>query len=132
MSHPIPPRILLVDDTNRLREAVARQLRDRGCDVETAPNGLEGLDRLAHGPFDAVVSDISMPLMDGLTFLRHALARDPSLRHRFILCSAEPLRSQDVDQAVPFLPKPFTGSELWALLERLFAARPDAPLLNGR
>ncbi len=127
MSNPTPPRILLVDDASHLRDAVARQLRSRGCDVETAANGLEGLDRLAHGPFDAIVTDVSMPLMDGPTFLRQATARDPSLRPRFILCSAEPLREQDAEPGVPFIRKPFGSGELWALLERLFVAKADAP-----
>lgn len=132
ISHRVPVpqpariRILLVDDATRLREALARDLRRRGCDVQTEANGLEGLHRLAYGEFDLVVSDIQMPGMDGLSFRRRALERDPSLRHRFLLCSAMPAELL-ADPDIHFLQKPFTAGALWATLTRLLRARSDQP-----
>ncbi len=64
-------RILVVEDTQFFRQLITNQLRSAGHEVVLAVNGREGLDRLAEGPFDLVVSDIEMPVMDGMTFARH-------------------------------------------------------------
>jgi two-component system chemotaxis sensor kinase CheA len=63
-------RILVVDDTQFFQKLVADYLRSQGHEVKVADNGRDGLARLRAEPFDLVVSDIEMPVMDG-----HALAR---------------------------------------------------------
>src|SRR5262245_51674395 len=70
-------RILFVDDEENLLAAVARQLR-KEFDVETALGGelgLEAIDR--NGPYAVVVSDMRMPGMDGIEFLRRVKDRMP-------------------------------------------------------
>jgi two-component system, chemotaxis family, sensor kinase CheA len=69
------PRILLVDDTPFFREAVGRYLIAAGLQVTSAVHGKDAIEKLAQGPFDLVVSDIEMPVMDGWTFARHARER---------------------------------------------------------
>lgn len=125
MSPPVRLRILLVDDEPLLRDALARFLGRHGCEVTTAAHGLEALDRLAHETFDAIVSDIDMPEMDGFTFRSRVLVHDPALANRFILCSGSALHGHRVDPAIHFLQKPFEGGELLAAVERLFAEWPD-------
>jgi two-component system chemotaxis response regulator CheY len=62
-------RVLIVDDSERIRLMVAAVLQAVGCSVVTAANGLSGLAQFrAHAP-DAIVTDINMPVMDGLTFV---------------------------------------------------------------
>lgn len=63
-------RILVVDDANLVRLYYRQILEETGFEVEEALNGLEALERLLASPADAVVVDINMPLMDGVTFLR--------------------------------------------------------------
>jgi len=63
-------RILVVDDTQFFRQLIKSQLESAGHEVVLATNGREGLERLAEAPFDLVVSDIEMPVMDGLAFAR--------------------------------------------------------------
>jgi EAL domain-containing protein (putative c-di-GMP-specific phosphodiesterase class I) len=70
------PRILLVDDDAALLRAYQKTLTLAGCSVETASNGKLGLARMDAGPFDAIVSDVSMPEMGGLEFLRAVRRRD--------------------------------------------------------
>ena len=71
-----PRRLLLVDDTPFFLEVVKRYLTAEGHEVETAVNGEEGLARLAAGrPFDLIVSDIEMPVMDGWEFARETRRR---------------------------------------------------------
>jgi signal transduction histidine kinase/CheY-like chemotaxis protein len=73
-------RILLVDDEVLVREFLAEQLEDEGFRVQVAANGAEALDRLAAGQtVDVLVSDFSMPGMDGLAVIRAARERCPHL-----------------------------------------------------
>ena len=121
------PRILIVDDEPAIRRALSRYLHRHGCDVETAAHGLEGLDQLGRDSFDAVVSDVQMPRMDGVAFRSAALERQPRLRDRFLLCSSLPLPMPlATDPTVHFLPKPFDGTELWEALTSLLTPRPEA------
>jgi two-component system chemotaxis response regulator CheY len=62
-------RILVVDDANLVRLYYRQILEETGFEVEEALNGIEALERLLASPADAVIVDINMPLMDGVTFL---------------------------------------------------------------
>ncbi len=65
------PRILLVDDDTALLQALpqALSLRIPGIQVVTSDSALEALERIQHYDYDAIVSDIKMPGMDGLALL---------------------------------------------------------------
>ena len=63
-------RLLLVEDTNFFLQLVKGYLEDAGFEVSTAVNGREGLAMLEAGPFDLVISDIEMPVMNGFEFLK--------------------------------------------------------------
>jgi two-component system, chemotaxis family, chemotaxis protein CheY len=62
-------RILVVDDANLVRFYYRQILEAAGFEIEEALNGLEALERLLASPPDAVIVDINMPLMDGVSFL---------------------------------------------------------------
>jgi CheY-like chemotaxis protein len=59
-------RIMIVDDEESVLMLLRELLQTRGYEVVTARNGREALDRLAHLSVDMVVSDIYMPMMDGI------------------------------------------------------------------
>ncbi len=64
-------RVLVADDDPEMLGAVADALTRLGCEVTRADSGAGLVDQLANeGPFDLIVSDISMPWMDGLRTLR--------------------------------------------------------------
>jgi len=69
-------RVLVVDDDDGVRRTMARVLRVAGYDVEAAENGAVALSLLGGSRFDVVVSDISMPGMDGIRLLREIRGRD--------------------------------------------------------
>jgi PAS domain S-box-containing protein len=63
-------RVLLVEDNEVNRDLATELLGDLGIQVTIAVNGREGVDRVAAEPFDLVLMDIQMPVMDGLTATR--------------------------------------------------------------
>lgn len=63
--------ILIVDDSASLRQVVKIALMDAGYDVIEAGNGQEGLQRLDGRKIHLIVSDVNMPIMDGITFLKN-------------------------------------------------------------
>ncbi len=73
-------RVLIVEDTPFFRHIEAQYLEDAGCVVTTAENGLEALEKLSGGKFDVIVSDIIMPVMDGLEFIKN-VRKDPRYRN---------------------------------------------------
>jgi len=75
-------RFLIVDDEPALLRAMRRVLQAAGPNwtVVCARHGAEALDCLTKNSFDAVVLDLHMPVMDGLTLLRHLVAHYPGVR----------------------------------------------------
>ncbi|HET8933998.1 MAG TPA: response regulator [Polyangiales bacterium] len=63
--------VLTVDDSVSLRKLVASTLSTAGHQVVEASNGMEGLEILKTRKFNLIISDINMPVMDGLTFIKH-------------------------------------------------------------
>src|SRR5580765_1682332 len=67
-------KVLIVDDSSVMRKIVERALRQAGLDlteVLEASNGAEALTEVKKGTLDMILSDINMPVMDGLEFLRN-------------------------------------------------------------
>lgn len=75
-------RILLADDEAAARDLVFRALQADGHSVAQAQDGQEALDVLTADPaaFDLVVSDVQMPVLDGISLVEKALALSPKLR----------------------------------------------------
>lgn len=73
------PSVLLVEDSVLTRTMEKRILEDNGYEVTTAVDGLDGLNMLGHRTFSAVVSDVMMPNMDGLTLTAH-IRREPRFK----------------------------------------------------
>jgi len=73
---PARRKVLVVEDTEFFRRLVSSYLSAEGCDVVDAGNGAEALEKLDRETFDAVISDIEMPEMDGLTLARR-VRQDP-------------------------------------------------------
>lgn len=63
-------RILVVEDTQFFQRLISKHLEQAGYQVVTATDGRDGLSKLLGGTFHLVVSDIEMPVMDGLDFAR--------------------------------------------------------------
>jgi len=70
-------KVLIIDDSSTMRKIVTRSLRQAGLDFDTileAGDGQEALQMLAKESVDIILSDINMPNMDGIEFLRQKSA----------------------------------------------------------
>lgn len=76
---PLPPRVLVIDDSLTMRLFYRSLLDAAGFTVEEAANGGEGYDRVLAEPFDLLIVDVNMPKMDGYTLLR-TVRQDPGVR----------------------------------------------------
>ncbi len=75
--------ILIIDDDPALLDVLALALEDEGHEVQTAEDGMRGLERLRARPPELVVSDINMPELDGFALCRELRAdgfRAPIIR----------------------------------------------------
>ncbi|MEV4138455.1 response regulator transcription factor [Dactylosporangium sp. NPDC049742] len=121
-------RVLVVEDERRLAQLLARGLTEAGHDTETRFTGPDGLLAAAGGHFDAVVLDVMLPGLDGVTVcqrLRQAGHRVPVL---MLTARGEvPDRVAGLDAgADDYLTKPFSFDELLARLRALHRRSADA------
>jgi len=114
-------RVLVVDDEAMSARIMARQLISEGYLAQAETSAIKATERLASEPFDVVVSDLRMPHMDGLDFLRIIRERNPNLF--VIMMSAFGTVDRAVELMVAgasdFLTKPFPLEVLTVRLEKL-------------
>lgn len=112
-------RILIVDDSSVMRKIVERSLRQAGLDslvVYEASNGQEGLDMLRAKQVDLILSDINMPSMDGLEFLRQIQTQKLATNVPVVMITTES-SEEHVKQAIQsgargYIRKPFTAEQV--------------------
>ena len=120
-------RILLIDDDDRLRQAVGQVLSDEGHIVVEAREGAEAIRLYRAEPADLVMCDLFMPGKDGLETIRELRAEFPGVR--IIALSGGAFQgTMDLLSvarhmgAAAVLSKPFKMPELFALIDRLIKA----------
>jgi two-component system, chemotaxis family, chemotaxis protein CheY len=119
-------RILIVDDSVVMRMIVERALRHAGIDLDEvlqAANGAEGLAALelaaaSGAPFDLILSDVHMPVMDGLDFLLEKQRRNLAPGVPVIMITADD-KDSHVSRAIAagaqgYISKPFTLEQIRA------------------
>jgi two-component system chemotaxis response regulator CheY len=114
-------KLLIVDDSNVIRRAIARSLESRRCDVRTAGDGEEALAVFEEFSPDAITMDITMPKLDGLACIRAMISRNPETRILVISALADKQTAMEAVElgAQGFLLKPFTPNRLVTEIECL-------------
>lgn len=115
----VPLTILVVDDECGVREVTSLLLEEEGYRVMQARDGVEALAAIAAQQIDLVLSDISMPRLDGLTLARRLRRTAADLP--VVLMSAHPAAADLAGVAV--LPKPIAPARLSAAIAGALAAR---------
>jgi DNA-binding NtrC family response regulator len=124
-------RLLIVDDEEMKRTALRAEAEKRGYEAEDAPHAVEGLERVRASYFDIVITDLRMPRMDGLTFLKRILEVSPDTTVLIMTAygtvenAVEAMRAGARD----YLLKPFSSEELFLRIGRIMEYR-EALALN--
>jgi DNA-binding response OmpR family regulator len=114
-------RLLLIEDSSRLRATLERGLRKAGYAVDAARDGREGLWLATENEYDVIVLDLMLPEIDGLTVLR--TLREKGKTTHVLVLSAKDMVEDRVQGlrlgADDYMVKPFSFDELCARLEAL-------------
>ncbi|MBI4598436.1 MAG: hybrid sensor histidine kinase/response regulator [Candidatus Omnitrophica bacterium] len=112
--------VLVVDDEPKIRKLLEQMLRDSGCAVRTAADGVEGLELFTCKPADLVLTDIKMPKLSGVELLEQLKQLDPLVNVAVITGNASLEGAVDVmrDGACDFLSKPFELTQVQAIVYR--------------
>jgi two-component system cell cycle response regulator CpdR len=121
------PRVLIADDEASMRVLVARALAMDGHDTVTAHDGAEALDILTrdHGAFDLLLTDIQMPVMDGIALALSAARDFPDLTILLMTgYAAQRERASNLSAiAHDVISKPFSVAEIRAAVADALAAK---------
>jgi len=113
-------RVLVIDDEENMQHMLKALLGKAGYDVESAADGIQGLQRLEASDFDFVLCDIKMPRMDGMTFLKKACENHPD--KTYIMMSAYGTVDVAVEAmkkgAYDYISKPFKTDEVLLTLKK--------------
>lgn len=109
--------ILIVDDSSTMRKIISRSLRQAGLpvdDIVEAGDGIEGLNALAGNKVDLILSDINMPNMDGLEFIKAVRANGNNVPIVMITTEGgeDILKEAMNNGASDSIKKPFTPDQL--------------------
>jgi two-component system, chemotaxis family, chemotaxis protein CheY len=118
-------RILAVDDSAAMRQMVGITLTGAGHEVQQAADGREALQIAERQKFDLVITDVNMPVMDGLTLVRH-LRNLPSYRGvPLLVLTTEATTEKKLEGkaagATGWLVKPFNPDRLLATVAKVLS-----------
>lgn len=124
-------RVLVVDDDTSIRMLCSEALSIAGCAVDRAADGDEALKNLKGSRYDLVISDVDMPVLDGIGLYLSILKEHPYLRNRVLFITGS--ASNDVLSTLGlmkqrYLVKPFKLSHLIDLAEEIMTGQPEIPV----
>ena len=125
-------RVLLVDDEGEFVETLAKRMKARGLDVQTAETGEAAVEKVEGREYDVVVLDLAMPGIDGIETLKRVRRLNPDIQ--VILLSGHGTVSKSVEAmklgAVDFLEKPANFQDLLSRVKD--ASEKKMLLVEGR
>jgi diguanylate cyclase (GGDEF)-like protein len=114
-------KILVVDDEEPMRKLLATSLSLRGHQCVTANNGVEALDKIMEAKFDALITDVVMPEMDGITLTKELSKRYQNLPVMVMTGYSGEFTAETAiaSGAREFINKPFSSSEFLVRFEKM-------------
>lgn len=119
----MPKKILVIDDDPKMLVLEKTILVQGGFAVETASDGIEGLEKLQAGPYDGIVLDVMMPRMDGYETAKRIKKLDEHKTTPIVMVTASIERSALPQGfrsgAVAFMNKPFTAKKFLTVIQTI-------------
>jgi len=118
-------KILIVDDSEGTRTLCSKILEKEGYRVTQAENGEQALKRIKENSYDLIVTDLMMPVMDGMELLEHIKAFHPDLPVIIMTAYASVATAVEAIKkgAYDYVPKPFNPGELQITIEKALERR---------
>ncbi len=116
--------VLIIDDSESIREVISSGLEQSGYNVIKGINGEDGLDCLhATESVDLVITDLNMPVMDGISFLK-AVRSDAKYKYLPIIILTTESQEQKKQEAknagaTGWIIKPFSNEKLLAVIKKI-------------
>ncbi|HPA37510.1 MAG TPA: response regulator [Phenylobacterium sp.] len=118
--------ILTVDDSASIRQAIKVALSGEGYEVAEAADGSQGLAKADSAHFDMIITDLNMPVMDGLTMIRQLRAKPAHQGVPIIFLTTESdadIKAQAKSAgATGWLTKPFDPDQLIRIVKKVLAS----------
>ncbi len=115
-------RVLIVDDSVSMRQMVSFTLRDAGYEIVEATNGRDALNKINGVKIDMVITDLNMPEMDGIEFIRQLRARAEMRFTPVVMLTTESQEAKKQEGkragASGWIVKPFTPEQLIGVVRR--------------
>ncbi len=114
-------KVLAVDDSATMRNLVKIALEAEGFSVDTAQNGQEALELTKKNTYDIVISDINMPVMDGLQFLKEFRSFNRTTPFLMLTTETEAKKKEEAKRlgATGWIVKPFKPEDLIKVVRRV-------------
>lgn len=117
-------KILIVDDSESIREIISMGLTNQGYEVIKGINGLDGMKNLLlGGKVDLVITDLNMPVMDGITFLKEIRKQNEYRFTPVIVLTTESQESKKQEArtagATAWIVKPFNNDKLINVIKKV-------------
>ncbi len=115
--------ILTVDDSRTMRDMLAHTLEGAGHQVIQAVDGKDGLDKICTQPFDVVITDINMPVMNGIEFIHEVRAQREYATLPILILTTESSEEKKNEGrqagATGWIVKPFDPDKLLRVIEKV-------------
>lgn len=119
----MPKTILIIDDSASMRQMVAFTLQQAGFEVLQGEHGQDALTRMNGRKVDLVITDLNMPVMDGLSFIRAARARPDAKFTPILLLTTESQAAKKQEcklaGATGWILKPFDPEKLLQVIAKV-------------
>lgn len=116
-------KIITVEDSTSLREMISFVLREEGYEVVEAKDGRDALDKLKNTPVDLVITDLNMPIMNGIELTRELRS---SAHHKFVpivfLTTESQTQKREAAKnagATGWIVKPFKPEQLLKVIKKV-------------
>lgn len=118
-----PKRALIVDDSRSMRQMVSFTLKEAGFEVLEAEHGQDALDKLRGQKLGVIVTDLNMPVMDGINFIRKARGTAEARFLPILILTTESQQEKKIEAkaagATGWIVKPFEPEKLIQTIQKV-------------